>query len=141
MVSRKIVNNKRFVSFVNELKERKVLRVAVAYIVVTWIIIQVGESTFETLNLPAWSNSLLVVFIMLGFPFALLMAWAFELTPDGIVKDPDGDKGRSMACYRNAQENTENTSPSIAVLQFVDMSSEQDQAYFCEGIAEDARCG
>ena len=137
MVSRKIDSNKSFVSFVNELKERKVLRVAVAYMVVTWIVIQVGESTFETLNMPLWANSLLVVFVMLGFPFALLMAWAFELTPDGIVKDPDGNTGRRMARYRDAEENVEHTSPSIAVLPFEDMSLEQDQTYFCEGIAEE----
>ena len=137
MTSRKLASDRRFISFINELKERKVLRVAVAYIVVTWILIQVGESTFEALNLPEWSNSLLVVFIMFGFPIALLMAWAFELTPDGIVKDPDGDTGRRMARYGSAAEIAEDTSPSIAVLQFEDMSSEQDQTYFCEGIAEE----
>ena len=140
MANAKIVNKKGFASFVNELKERKVLRVAVAYIVVTWIVIQVGETTFEALNLPMWSNSLLVVFVLLGFPFALLMAWAFELTPDGIVKDPDGNTGRRMARYGFAQENFESKSPSIAVLQFEDMSPDQDQTYFCEGIAEEILC-
>lgn len=137
MPNQKIASSERLVSFVNELKERKVLRVAVAYLVVTWIIIQVGEATFDALNLPSWSTSLLVVFIMLGFPFALLMAWAFELTPDGIVKDPDGDAGRRMARYGSATKDAEHPAPSIAVLQFEDMSSEQDQAYFCEGIAEE----
>ncbi len=140
MESHKLMNDKRIASFINELKERKVLRVAVAYIVVTWIVIQVGESTFEALNLPAWSNSLLVVLIMSGFPFALLMAWAFELTPDGIVKDSDGQTGRRMARYGGAPEDIEHKSPSIAVLQFEDMSSEQDQQYFCEGIAEEILC-
>ena len=140
MTGRRLASDRRFISFINELKERKVLRVAVAYIVVTWILIQVGESTFEALNLPEWSNSLLVVFIMFGFPIVLLMAWAFELTPDGIVKDPDGDTGRRMARYGRAAESAEDTSPSIAVLQFEDMSSEQDQAYFCEGIAEEILC-
>jgi adenylate cyclase len=140
MMSHKTDSSRRFLSFVNELKERKVLRVAVAYIVVTWIIIQVGEATFEALQVPQWSNTLLVVFIMFGFPFALLMAWAFELTPDGIVKDPDGETGRRMARYGGALEDVEPGPPSIAVLQFEDMSSEQDQAYFCEGIAEEILC-
>ena len=85
--------NGYLISFLSELKERKVLQVAVAYFVVTWIVIQVGDSTFEALNLPTWSGTLLVVFVMLGFPFALLLAWAYELTPDGIVKDPDGTAG------------------------------------------------
>jgi adenylate cyclase len=140
----KVFRRRRFISFLNELKERKVLRVAVAYFVVTWIVLQVAESTFEALNLPDWSATLLVVFIMLGFPFALLMAWAYELTTDGIVKDPDGNAGqRALAKksgYGPAKVNTENQTPSIAVLQFLDMSPEQDQTYFCEGIAEEILC-
>ena len=96
----KIIRKTRFISFLSELKERKVLRVAVAYLVVTWIVIQVGEATFETLNLPVWSESLLVVFIMLGFPFALILAWAYELTPDGIVKELDGNPGHRIASER-----------------------------------------
>lgn len=132
------------ISFFGELKQRKVLQVAVAYVVVTWIVIQVGDSTFEALNLPDWSGTLLVIFIMLGFPIALLLAWAYELTPDGIVKDPDGKAGyRSVyerPGYDSAKENGENQTPSIAVLQFEDMSPEQDQVYFCEGIAEEILC-
>lgn len=132
------------ISFFGELKQRKVLQVAVAYVVVTWIVIQVGDSTFEALNLPHWSGTLLVIFIMLGFPIALLLAWAYELTPDGIVKDPDGKAGyRSVyerPGYDNANVNGENQTPSIAVLQFEDMSPEQDQVYFCEGIAEEILC-
>jgi len=139
-IGQPIGQRKRFISWLNELKERKVLRVAVAYIVVTWIVIQVGESTFEALNLPEWANTLLVVFVLFGFPFALLMAWAYELTPDGIIKDPDGNTGRRMARYGGERENDEHTTPSIAVLQFEDMSFERDQAYFCEGIAEEILC-
>ena len=132
------------ISFLGELKQRKVLQVAVAYFVVTWIVIQVGDSTFEALNLPDWSGTLLVIFIMLGFPIALLLAWAYELTPDGIVKDPDGKAGYRSVYERpgsdSANENGENQTPSIAVLQFEDMSPEQDQLYFCEGIAEEILC-
>jgi hypothetical protein len=116
----KIVSHTRFVSFLNELKERKVLRVAIAYIVVTWIVIQVAESTFEALKLPDWSNSLMVIFIMIGFPFALILAWAYELTPDGLVEDKDGQSGNrsSLQNSRNetARVNGKSPSPSIAVL-------------------------
>ena len=140
----KIVSHTRLVSFLSELKERKVLRVAVAYIVVTWIVIQVGEATFEALKLPAWSETLLVVFIMLGFPFALLLAWAYEITPDGLV-DEFHSEWRSQAVSQKPDQgglaaDFENAPPSIAVLQFEDMSSERDQAYFCEGIAEEILC-
>lgn len=140
MANDKTDSDYRFLSFINELKERKVLRVAVAYIIVTWIVIQVGEATFDALQLPDWSHTLLVVLIMFAFPFALLLAWAYELTPDGIVKDPDGQTGRRMARYGGAQEDHDAGPPSIAVLQFEDMSSEQDQAYFCEGIADEILC-
>lgn len=141
MGKRKVDTTWRLISFLSELKERKVLQVAVAYFVVTWIVIQIADSTFEALNLPVWSGTLLVVFVMLGFPFALLLAWAYELTPDGIVKDPDGNAGKRVA-YERAGIDSEGTeskdlSPSIAVLQFEDMSPERDQAYFCEGIAEE----
>jgi len=143
METPKIIHREHFISFLSELKERKVLRVAVAYVVVTWIVIQVGESTFEALNLPEWADSLLVVFVILGFPFALLFAWAYELTPDGVVKDPDGNSGRIASAkhwHDHASVNDENSTPSIAVLQFEDMSPEQDQTYFCEGIAEEIMC-
>ncbi len=144
MITPKIVSRTRLVSFLNELKERKVLRVTIAYIVVTWVVIQVAESTFEALSLPDWSNTLLVVLIMCGFPFAIILAWAYELTPDGLTKDTAGAVSQRLAFGRPYQDSEdvigENPSPSIAVLQFEDMSFEQDQAYFCEGIAEEILC-
>jgi len=144
MTAPKIVSKTRLISFLNELKERKVLRVAIAYVVVTWIVIQVGESTFEALMLPDWSNSLLVILTMFGFPFAVILAWAYEITPDGLERDIDGTSGQQVSYARNlsadTEANIENPSPSIAVLQFEDMSFEQDQTYFCEGIAEEILC-
>jgi len=144
MTTPKVVSSTRLISFLNELKERKVLRVVVAYIVVTWIVIQVGESTFEALNLPSWSNTLLVVLIMCGFPFAVILAWAYELTPDGLEKDIDGAASKRLAAGRlygvNEELNGDKPPPSIAVLQFEDMSFEQNQTYFCEGIAEEILC-
>lgn len=140
----RVRQKRNIISFLSELKERKVLQVAVAYFVITWIVIQVADSTFEVLSLPDWSGSLLVVFVMLGFPFALLLAWAYELTPDGVVRDPDGTAGRRAAYQRAGRDITgasdEIQIPSIAVLQFEDMSPEQDQTYFCEGIAEEILC-
>jgi len=96
------------------------------------------------LNLPVWSESLLVVFIMLGFPFALLLAWAYEITPDGLVDEFHSDWRSQTASNRllsnGSRVGVEDPSPSIAVLQFEDMSFEQDQTYFCEGIAEEILC-
>jgi TolB-like protein len=131
-------------SFLSQLKDRKVLRVAIAYIVVAWIVMQVGEVTFEALHLPDWALSLLVAFALLGFPIALVCAWAYEITPDGIVRDLDGNLDYKN--YSGSQTDLtttakiENMEPSIAVLLFEDMSSDKDQEYFCEGIAEEILC-
>jgi adenylate cyclase len=144
MSAPKTIWHSHFISFVSELKERKVLRVAIAYIVVSWIVMQVGEVTFEALKMPGWSQSLLVIFSLLGFPIALVMAWAYEITPDGIVEDHDGHPGKQILPTRKRYDGTKvngnNPSASIAVLPFEDMSFDQDQSYFCEGIAEEILC-
>jgi len=144
MSAPKTIWHSHFTSFISELKERKVLRVAIAYIVVAWIVMQVGEVTFEALKMPTWSQSLLVIFSLLGFPIALVMAWAYEITPDGIVEDRDGHPDKRIlptrTRYDGAKVNGHNPSASIAVLPFEDMSSDQDQSYFCDGIAEEILC-
>ena len=73
-------------SFVQELKRRNVFRVAVIYIVVSWLLMQIGDVMFPALLLPDWSTRLLVAFLILGLPIALIFAWAYEITPDGIKK-------------------------------------------------------
>ena len=113
-------------SFFARLKERKVIRVGVVYIIVGWIVLQIGEITFEALLLPEWSLALLIVLVFLGFPLELVLAWAYELTPKGIRRDPAA-----------VMESLDLTHPSIAVLPFNDMSKHGDQGYFCEGIAEE----
>ena len=67
-----------------ELKRRKVMRVAITYAVVGWIIMQVGATVIPNLGIPQWVLSGLILLIILGFPIAIVLAWAFELTPDGI---------------------------------------------------------
>ena len=120
-------------SFFAQLKERKVIRVGVAYILVGWILMQIGEVTFEALTLPPWSLTLLIVLVLLGFPIALLLAWAFEVTPEGIRKDSAG----LVTEPEEAPLELDRSAPSIAVLPFDDMSEHGDQGYFCEGIAEE----
>ena len=72
--------------YFEELKRRKVFRVAIAYVVGAWILTQIADATFEPLNLPAWSTSLVLWLLILGFPVALFLAWALEVTPDGIKR-------------------------------------------------------
>ncbi len=83
-------------SFFNELKRRNVFKVAAAYIIVGWLIMQAGDTLAPALHLPEWVNSLLAFFLILGFPLALFFAWAFEMTPEGIKKEKDVDRTRSI---------------------------------------------
>lgn len=69
---------------INELRRRKVFRLGVSYLVVAWVAMQIVNEFFPPLGLPEWSQTLVAVLILIGFPFALLLAWAYELTPDGI---------------------------------------------------------
>ncbi len=71
-------------SFFRELRRRKVVRVAAVYFVVGWLVLQVGSVTFPSFDIPAWGMRLIIWLIALGFPVALVLAWAFELTPEGI---------------------------------------------------------
>jgi adenylate cyclase len=128
-----------FSSFLGELKKRKVIRVAVAYVVVAWAVMEGGDLIFEALRLPEWAVTLLVVFAILGFPLALVLAWAYELTPDGLQRDQPSDSASTVPtpAATSPSAATGDRGLSIAVLPFGDMSEKQDQGYFCEGIAEE----
>ena len=71
-------------TFFTELKRRKVYRVAVAYAIVAWLLIQAASILFPTFEAPLWVMKVFVTAVILGFPVALILAWAFELTPEGI---------------------------------------------------------
>ncbi|MGB7450579.1 MAG: hypothetical protein WBM36_00470, partial [Lysobacterales bacterium] len=119
--------------FLQQLKKRKVIRVGIAYIIAGWVMMQVGEVTFEALSFPPWTLTLLIVIILLGFPIALVLAWAFEITSEGVQKDSVGLEPGAV----KPPPEMNSTAPSIAVLPFDDMSELGDQTYFCEGIAEE----
>ena len=69
-----------------ELKRRKVFRVAGTYAIVAWILMQIGEVTFPALNIPEWVMSALVVVLLAGLPIAIIFAWIFDKTPQGYIK-------------------------------------------------------
>jgi TolB-like protein/Flp pilus assembly protein TadD len=156
--------------FLQELKRRNVVRVGVAYLVVSWLVIQVIETVSRPLSLPAWTEAFFIVLMLAGFPVACLFAWAFELTPEGVKKTEEVDKEVSVTASTGrkldfaiiaalvlalgyflwerqqtaepmpdspAAVTKETSGTSIAVLPFVDMSSEQDQEYFSDGISEE----
>ena len=79
-----------------ELKRRNVVRVAIAYAIVTWLLIEISSTIFPILKLPDWATTLVTVLLLLGFPVALIFAWAFEVTPEGIKKERDVDRSDSI---------------------------------------------
>jgi len=84
-------------SLFEELKRRNVVRVAVAYVVLGWVIAQVAEFAFENFGAPDWALKSLVIVLLLGLPLVLFFAWAFELTPDGVKREKDVDRSQSIA--------------------------------------------
>ena len=122
--------------FIGQLKNRKVVRVGFAYVVVSWIVMQVADITLEALVLPSWSLTLITVLLILGFPISLVLAWAYEITPKGIVRDTEG-RTANPDSWTSPPNNALSEIPYIAVLPFEDMSPEGDLEYFCEGLAEE----
>lgn len=120
-------------TFLSELQRRKVYRTAVAYAVVAWVLLQVGEVTFQPLHLPETAMTALVIVAILGFPVTMVIAWFFDISAKGFRRDrrPQPVTAGDASLPKTAE------SPSIAVLPFVDMSPDKDQGHFCEGVAEE----
>jgi TolB-like protein/Flp pilus assembly protein TadD len=148
-------------TFFGELRRRNVYRVAVAYAIVSWLIIQIASSTFPVLEIPSWCVRLVVVLLVLGFPVALIMAWAYELTPEGLKRTEDQPPTSSrklgaqtlnrliiavLLCavgflvYQRFHPNQPAAGvreKSIAVLPFENFSDDKENAFFADGIQDD----
>jgi adenylate cyclase len=149
--------------FFVELRRRNVYRVAVAYAVVSWLLIQIATQVFPFFEIPNWATRMVIVVLLLGFPIAVVLAWAYELTPEGLQLTDEVDSkkpaerrtGRALDFviigvlmaviaimawqhYRPAQQPTAGGAPerSIAILPFVDLSQTREQEYFTDGITE-----
>ena len=83
-------------SLIAELRRRNVFRVGVAYGIVAWLLIEITATTFPILKLPDWSVTLVTVLVLIGFPLALIVAWAFELTPEGFKRESAVDPGEPI---------------------------------------------
>jgi len=124
--------------FFTELKRRKVYRVAVAYAVLAWLLIQIATQTLPFFEIPTWTVRLIIVALVLGFPVALLLSWAFDLTPSGIKRTDDGEEAKAPAPRTTARlPAPPPPEKSIAVLPFENLSDDQQNAYFADGIQDD----
>ncbi len=103
-------------SFLGEIKRRKVFQVAAVYTVVAWLLIQIIDVVNDPLNLPAWFDTVMIVLLAVGLPIAVVLAWAFDLTPTGVVRTPASDAvaetGVSLGTPQQPAPSIERPAPS-----------------------------
>lgn len=125
-------------SLFTKLKKRNVFNVGVAYVVLAWVVIQVTSEAVPALHIPEWVNNLVFYFGLIGFPFALFFAWAFEITPEGIKRESKELPERETTAEATKQSYTIEVTDekSRAVLPFINMSADTEQEYFCDGLTD-----
>jgi len=154
------MNPKRFFA---ELRRRNVYKVAVAYAIVAWLLIQAASIFFPAFDAPQWAMKVFILVLVLGFPIALVIAWAFEATPEGIRRTETADAMPTAAGQKKhawiyivviggaisvslfflgrytapTSKNRGSSERSIAVLPFASLSEDKSNAYFAEGIQDE----
>jgi TolB-like protein/Tfp pilus assembly protein PilF len=154
-------------SFFSELKRRNVYKVAVAYAVASWLLIQIATQVFPFFEIPNWAVRLVVLVLIAGFPVALVFSWAFEITPEGIKRESEVEADKSITHHtgrkivaltvvlaviaagllafqlwgpkRSTSKQADSAIPekSIAVLPFDSLSEDKSNAFFAEGVQDE----
>jgi TolB-like protein/Tfp pilus assembly protein PilF len=159
-------------NFFAELKRRNVYKVAIAYAVVAWLLMQIATQVFPFLEIPNWAIRLVIMLIVIGFPIALVIAWAFELTPEGLKRTEDIDVSKSITRKTGRKLDfliigvllavvailifqrvhlkvptptslipeksiAELPAKSIAVLPFQNLSKDEENAFFADGVQDE----
>ena len=152
-------------SFWEELKRRKVVRVAMTYVVVSWLLIQVADVVLSNIEAPTWVFPFILLLLGIGFPVATILAWAFEVTSGGLKKEisigsPNQrvpivvislaalafmgaiffwqfDKENLSTDAVAGDANARQSNPVLAVLPFANMSSSSENGYIADGMTED----
>src|SRR5438876_7105308 len=159
-------------NFFAELKRRNVYKVAIAYAIVAWLLMQVATQVFPFLEIPNWAIRLVIMLIVIGFPISLIIAWAFELTPEGLKRTEDVDVSKSITRKTGRKLDfliigvllavvailifqrvhlkvptptslipeksiAELPAKSIAVLPFQNLSKDEENAFFADGVQDE----
>src|SRR5210317_2459532 len=163
--TRKILIERLLSQLFEELKRRNVFRVVIAYLAAGWLVLQVVQLVLESTSAPDWVMQVFLLAVAVGFPFAVLLAWAYELTPEGIKREKEVDRDNSIteqtgrklnrtiiivlaaavalllfdkfALQTDSAPGVATTDKSVAVLPFVAMSSGPDDEYFADGLTEE----
>lgn len=123
--------------FWRELKRRRVIHMVTVYAGVAFVSIELVNNITEPLHLPAWTPTLVIVILILAFPFVVALSWIYDLTAKGIRKTEPLETSTEGTEIKPGSLLSGRIEDSIAVLPFQDMSPDHDQGYFCEGIAEE----
>ncbi len=147
--------------FINELKRRNVIKAAIAYAVVAWVLLQILSIVLPSTDAPEWVMKTIMLLMIIGFPVWVLISWVYEVTPDGLKKTAQVSKDQSITATTNKRLNililiglvaaitvamlrptttlikTEDGQYAIAVLPFDDLTKKGDSEWFCIGVTED----